>query len=219
MKIVENVSMESVFRKIGFLPIGQVYKLDFENCKLSAFKGINQYFLDGYNLFGYYTLERTTGIIEFFIPLKVESYEQGLALLAYPLRNTKLENKPSWLNEGLRLKEHLPWEKELKAFEEKPSLIVEREWFRVLIRKIKLLVTTATENDVTIFSYEGNVFRVVCNNEAFVINGTGDDWQRTAIVKTQLLDFLPKRITNNYVNVYIWKDQLHIGNRTFKLET
>ena len=83
----------------------------FGNCKLKAIQGINQYFQYGFNFFGYYITARRAGEFNFFLPLQVESYEQGLAFLAYYLRNAHLKNKPDWLNHGLALREHLPWVK------------------------------------------------------------------------------------------------------------
>ena len=106
-----NVSMQSILTKIGFLSNYDGLQFDFGNCKLKAIQGINQYFQYGFNFFGYYITARRAGEFNFFLPLQVESYEQGLAFLAYYLRNAHLKNKPDWLNHGLALREHLPWVK------------------------------------------------------------------------------------------------------------
>ncbi|MFZ4462511.1 MAG: hypothetical protein ACOYN5_01590 [Bacteroidales bacterium] len=210
--------MQSILIKIGFLPNGNGLQFDFGNGNLMAIEGINGYFQEGYSFFGYFISEWSAGEFDFFIPLQVESYEQGLAFIAYYLRNADLKNKPDWLKEGLDLGEHLPWEKENKAYKENPKATIEHEWFRVLVNKLRLLISISTEEDVTIFSFDGTLLKVVCNNETFVVSGIGKDWQRTATVKTQSLNFLPKRIPNRNVPVYIWKDELHIGNRIFILE-
>jgi hypothetical protein len=215
----KNVSMQSILSKIGFLPNGDGgLHFDFGNCKLNAIQGMNRYLQDGYNFFGYYISDRSAGNIDFFLPLEVESYEQGIALLAYYLRNATFINKPDWLIEGLALSEHLPWEKEIRAYNENPKAIIEHEWFRVLVKKLRLLISVSKEEDVTRYSFKGNVLEVVCNNESLVISGLGKDWHRTATVKTKSLDSLPKRILNKSILVYIWEDNLHIGNRLYKLE-
>ncbi|WP_426092367.1 hypothetical protein [Flavobacterium sp. DSR3-2] len=213
-----NVSLQSILIKIGFLPNGDGLQFDFGNCKLKAIQGINQYFQDGFNFVGYYITGRSAGELDFFLPLQVESYEQGLSVIAYYLRNADFKNKPDWLNEGLALREHLPWLKETKAYNENPNAIIEHEWFRVLVNKLKLIISTSTNEDVTTFSFDGIVLTVVCNNEIFVVSGLGKNWQSIAKVKTKSLEFLPKRIPDRDIPVYIWKDNLHIGNRVFKLE-
>lgn len=58
---------------------------------------------------GSYKTERSAGMIDFFLPLEVKSYEQGIALIAYYLRKADFAVKPDWLFEGITLKEKLPW--------------------------------------------------------------------------------------------------------------
>lgn len=213
-----DFSLQSILTKIGFLPNEKGLYYDFGNFELVAIKGINRYIQKGYTFIGCYVTARSAGIIDFFIPLQVESYEQGVALMAYYLRSTKLKNKPDWLDEGLALREHLPWEKETKAYNENPVAIIEHEWFRILVKKIRILIPSSSDDDVTKFSFDGSVLKVVCNNETFVITGLGKDWQKTVSVKTKSLDFLPKRIQNKDILIYVWKDYLYIGNRAFPLE-
>jgi len=213
-----NVSMESILIQIGFLPYENGLQFCFGNCNLKAIQGINRNFQEGFNFYCYYISNRTAGELEFFLPYQVDSYEQGLAFIAYYLRNADLKNKPHWVNEGLALSEHLPWEKDRKEYNENPTATIEHEWFRVLVNKLRLLISYSKDEDVSTFSFDGTVLKVVCNNETFVVGGLGKGWQRTATVKTKSLDFLPKRISNRNVPVFIWKDNLHIGNRVFKLK-
>ncbi len=218
INIEAKVSVHTILIEIGFLPIEDGLQLDLGNCKLKAIQGINRHFQEGYNFFGYYISERRAGELDFFLPLQLESYEQVLAFIAYYLRNADLRIKPDWLNEGLALKEHLPWQRDSKKYNENPKSTIEHEWFRVMVKKIRLLIPTSTDEDVTIFSFDGTVLKVVCNNQTFVVSGLGQDWQRTATVKTKSLNFLPKRILNRDVQVFIWQDKLNIGNRIFDLE-
>lgn len=213
----ENISVDFVLIKIGFVPTENSLQFDFGNCKLKAIQSINRYFLEGYNFFGFYISERRAGELNFFLPLELESYEQVLAFMAYNLRNADLKIKPDWLNEGHALKEHLPWERELKEFQEKPSFSIEHEWFRVIVKKIRLLTQASTDEDVTTFSFDGAVLKVVCNNQPFVVSGLGKAWQQTVTVKTKSLSFLPKRIFKRDVWFYIWQDKFHIGKRAFDM--
>lgn len=218
LNIEANVALQSILIEIGFIPIEEGFQFDFGNCKLKAIEGTNQYFQEGFNFCGHYITDRKFGELVFFLPLQVESNQQGFALLAYYLRNANFKNKPDWLSEGLALTEFLPWKKNLKAYNENPKAFIEHEWFRVIVKKMKLLISNSTDENVTIFSFDGTVLKVVCNNETLVVSGIGKDWQRIAKVKTKSLDFLPKRISNSDVEIFIWQDKLNIGNRVFNLE-
>lgn len=62
-----------------------------------------------YVLLGSVVRDRTASMIEYKLPCRVANREQGLALLAYPLRNLRFANTPGWLIEGQALSNHLPW--------------------------------------------------------------------------------------------------------------
>lgn len=212
-----KISMRSILAKIGFTPDSNNLQFDFGNCILNAVQGFNPHLSEGFIFLGYYTSKRSSGFIDFFVPLNVESYEQGLSFLAYYLRNADLKYKPSWLLEGLTLKDNLPWEKEKKAFRENPHAIIEHEWFRVLVKKLRPLITNSTNDDIATFSFDGTILKVDLNNKIFRVSGFGKPWQHTAVVKVKSLDFLPKRINNQDISIYIWKGRLRIGNRGFTL--
>lgn len=98
-----------VLLKIGFKPTDGMFLFDFGNCQLRAIPGMNNYLADGFTFLGSYKTERTAGMIDFFLPLEVKSYEQGIALIAYYLRKADFAVKPHWLIEGLAMKGELPW--------------------------------------------------------------------------------------------------------------
>lgn len=216
--IEKKVSLMSILIKIGFQSTGNGLEFDFGNCKLKAIHGINQDFKEGYNFLGYYISERRSGEISFFLPLRVESHEQCIAIIAYYLRKVDLKSKPEWLHAGLALEEQLPWKKEMKAYNENPQAIIEYEWFRIIVKKIRLLSSASTDEDITTFSFEDSVLKIVCNNQTIIVGGLGKNWHQTATVKTKSLTFLPQRIPNKDIYVFIWKNKLHIGNRVFNLE-
>jgi len=208
----------SILIKIGFQSTGNGLEFDFGNCKLKAIQSINQDFKEGYNFFGYYISERRAGEISFFLPLRVESYEQCIAIIAYYLRKADLKDKPEWLQAGLALEEQLPWKKAMKAYDENPHAILEHEWFRIIVKKIRLLSSASTDEDITTFSFVDSVLKIVCNNQTIIVGGLGKNWHQTATVKTKSLTFLPKRIPNRAIYVFIWQNKLNIGNRVFNLE-
>src|SRR4051812_10299971 len=112
----ENIELESILEKIDFKSLPDGYEFDFGNGKLKAIPGLTRQFYDGFTFLGYFISARKAGEIEFSLPLKVESYEQGIAFIAYYLRNADLKIVPQWLKEGLVLKHLLPWERERKAY-------------------------------------------------------------------------------------------------------
>ncbi len=210
-------SLQAILIKIDFQPCDLGFQFDFGNCVLKAVVGVNEYFQEGFNFFGNFSTERTSKMFAFFLPKDVASYEQGIALIAYYLRNTEFQFKPKWLSDGLELNGYLPWKIESKAYNEKPSVTVESEWFRVLVKKIRLLIPTSNDEDFTKFSFDGTVLKVQCNYEIFVIAGEGKNWEQTATIKTKSLDFLPKRFQNGDIVISIWEGRLSIGNRSFAM--
>lgn len=213
-----NILLESVLRRIGFLPTLDGLQFDFGNCKLKSIEGMTPQFYYGISFFGFWRTNRKMGELVFSLPLEVESYEHGIALIAYYLRHAELEIKPKWLIEGLSLSELLPWEIERRKYRENPRAIIEHEWFRVIVKKLLEASKNSTEADVTTFSFDGAVLHIVCNGINIVCSATGKEWQSAATVKTKSLVFLPKRISKKNVQIYIWQDKLHIGNRAFILE-
>jgi len=215
----KNISLESILNEIGFQPSELGLQFDFGNCLLKVVVGVNEYFQTGFNFFGNFISGRSSKMFIFFLPKEVESYEQGIALLAYYLRNTEFQINPQWLFDGLALSNHLPWKIKSKAYDERPTAIVESEWFRVLVNKIRLLISTSSDEDVTVFSFDGTILKVVCNCETFVISGEGNQWEQTATIKTKSLDLLPKRIQKESVMIFIWEGILYVGNRRFEINS
>lgn len=213
----EKVSIESILEKIGFTEIEDGYYFDFGNCKLKAIRGLNRSLKFGYNFLGNYFSQRSAGTLDFFIPIEVDSYEQGLALLSYYLRKVHFTSPPDWIDEGLNLQSYLPWRKELTEYEKIPQAEIEQDWIRLLLKKIRIHVSNSSDNDLTSFSFKDGILKVNCNNEEFAISGIGEDWLNSATVKTLSLDILPKRIPNRKVIMYIWKERLHIANRSVEI--
>lgn len=218
-KIEGNVPIEEILIDIGFLPTEDGLQFDFGNFKLKAIEGMNRSFFHGFHFFGFYTIARSAGTIRFHLPLKVESHNQCIAFMAYYLRNAEVANIPIWLEEGMALKELLPWERELKAYNDNPKATIEHEWFRLIVRKMRLIASTSNNEDITTFSFDGTILKIVCNNQLLVSPAQGRDWGKIAKVKTESLDFLPKRIEKRSVSIYIWKEKLYIHNRFFLIFT
>ena len=214
----QNTSLKSILLKIGFRSSPLGLQFDFGNCKLKAIEGLTPKLFYGISFLGNWKTKRSMGEIEFHLPAQMESYDQGIAFIAYYLRNAELLIIPEWLKDGFLLKELLPWEIEQKEYLANPTALIEHEWFRVIVKKLIETSKTCTDNDFTTFSFSASVLSIVSNGNKISCAATGNDWQRVATLKTKSLDFLPKRIPNRNVEIYSWKDKLHIGNRVFNLE-
>ena len=212
------VSLLSIILKIGFQSKATNFEYDFGNCKLIAIQTVNKYFTEGIQFLGYNISAERAEEFDFFIPLEVESHEQGIAFIAFNLRNAKFTKIPVWLKEGHNLQDELPWEKLNKAFKENPEASIEHEWFRILVNKLRLQISISTDEDTTTFSFSDNILKVVCNDEILVVSGKGKDWQSVAKVKTKSLNSLPKKILKKNIQIYIWDGYLHVGNRIYIIE-
>lgn len=216
--IVENVELEPILIDIGFLPVPGGWEYDFGNCKVKAtktYKWSNQIF----QFYGTYFTRRTAGEIEFDLPLKVESYEQGVALLAKYIRSKDFLNIPDWINQGKVWEDHLPGRRELKEFRDNPEANIEHGWFRVMLKKIIEAAHEANDQDMTTISFDGSMLRVEYRENLLVCPGIGKAWTAKAILKTKSLGSVPARISRNGISIYLWKDSLYIGNRVFQPES
>ncbi|MEO7049140.1 MAG: hypothetical protein ABI091_27795 [Ferruginibacter sp.] len=212
-----NTELVPILTEIGFLSFEGGLQFDFGNCKLKACK---TWTLSGDIIcfFGYWRSERGMGEIAFDLPLRVESYEQGLALIAFNLKNADFFKMPGWLKTGLEWQENLPWRKRQKEYEDNPKARIEHEWFRLIVKKLLAISKISIDNDITTFTFDGTILKIESNNLLLVCPGTGQAWLDSAIVKTKSLDFLPKRIQNKDVLIFLWERRLFIANRSFKLE-
>ncbi len=153
MSTNENVLLETILIKIGFLPTEDGLQFDFGNCKLKTIKGMSPQLFYGITFLGYWKTNRSMGQLDFSLPLEVESFEQGIALIAYNLRKAELKIKPNWLIEGLSLSELLLWEIEKKKYRDNPRAIIDHEWFRIIVKKLLEASKNSTEDAVTTFSF------------------------------------------------------------------
>jgi hypothetical protein len=119
-----NVATEDVLRVLGFEVDSNVLSdgmpglsFDFGNFKLEASENVNLWFQSVIVLGGVMATDRTTAVVHFEMPLELESFEQGMALVTHCLDshacgNFKGSSPVEWLNEGRRHRHLLPWYKQ-----------------------------------------------------------------------------------------------------------
>ncbi|MBD2752498.1 hypothetical protein [Spirosoma validum] len=194
------------------------FEFDFGNFKLEVIESMNRHFVEILQCSGINRTARKLTLIDFELPLEVESFEQGVAFISFGLGN-RFDAKivPAWYDQGLIWKHLLPWEKEKVAYNNKPSATIEHEYFRLMIRRMRKLSLLANEEDVTTFSFDGEIVRIVCADEKIVAPATGIPWQGSVSVRTKLLVNLPERVRNGFGHIFLWEERLYIASSVFLL--
>jgi hypothetical protein len=214
--IVQNVSLESILTQIEFKQYYSSFEYHFGNGFLQANRVLD--FNECFIFYGNYIGGRSVDEFNFILPLKVESLEQGIALIAFHLKSADLSVKPEWLNTGLGLFNHLPWIREQKKYQENPKARVEHADFFLNVRKLRALAEIAREEDLFVMSFDGEILKGVYHNKVVIAApATGKPWAQQAMLKTRAFSFLPKRIPKRDVDVFIWKEMLHIDRQAFSL--
>lgn len=215
--IDDSVAVISILVDLGFKEVHNGLEYDFGNCTLTVIESINFQMNYGLNFMGFWTTPRSMGEIGFFLPLKLDSYQLCLALISYYLRQAKLQTIPPWLTEGLGYSNLLPWEIEMKAYENNPTALVDSSFIKPIFKKLLQLSLNAVDSDRSIVSFQANNLSFKVCGERMVCHADGDNWLTEALISTKSFSFLPKKLRAGLIPIYIWKEELRIGNRAFRL--
>lgn len=151
------------------------------------------------------------------MPLEVESFEQGVAWIVDGIGQDFEPWIPTpWLTAGRVWQGHLPRVREMKAYERRPQCVVERDWFRVAAKKLRMIAATTADSDLAWLSFDGETLRFIVCGATVIVAATGTAWNARHAIKGRELDHLPKRLRDP-VPVSIWDGKLSIGNRAWSL--
>lgn len=194
------------------------YFYDFGNFRLEAAQLTSRYFRPVFVFSGVISNTRSLKMLNFELPLEVESFEQGVALIAHGLGANFVPDVPtSWLADGRSWESHLPGVRELVAYNKRPHCLVEKDWFRLALKKL-FEIGASTEADALVWiGFDGEVLRFSCIGNVVICPATGSPWDEKYFIRASQLAHLPKRL-RNWVDVSIWEDRLTIGNRLWYLE-
>jgi hypothetical protein len=213
-----------IFEKLGFEKIWgtatdqePAYRYDFGNIQLTATQVTNLHFKAVFLLGGVARDERSGGMIDFQMPLEVESFEQGVAFIAYAIRDFSPQKPTPWLEQGRQCAELLPWVREMRMYEGRPHCSVDWEYFRVTVQKLREQLSSADPSEVVSFEFDGEVLRIKTPHALFAMPARGVRWDQRYFLQMSKLDFLPKRITHRPVSFSIWEGKICIGSRLFPL--
>jgi hypothetical protein len=105
----ELIKLEDVLMKLGFQKQESYYFYDFGNCELKAIPSTTKFLAECITFLGLISAGSSSQLIDFDLPIMVDSYEQGEALIAFNLQGVKFKNKPIWLDAYIRYNNYLPW--------------------------------------------------------------------------------------------------------------
>ncbi len=159
---------------------------------------------------------RSIHMIEAEMRLEMDSYEQGVAWLAYILRDVFRQfEKPDWLIEGEGWADQLPWRLDAARAAPRSSCKVPREWFRLAAKQLRTLAETAEPLDEARFDFDGLILTLNVGAAQIPLPAKGDAWDRPAWVRLAALADLPKRLVYDPVTIAVWDTRLGIANTRF----
>lgn len=106
---------------IGFELKSNTLVYNFRRINIIANQSVNQYFQESILFYGSYFGNNSVGEIDFQLPIEVDLYETGLALIAFNLKGVDIVDRPEWLEIGLTLQHILPWESSLSPIMQLPK--------------------------------------------------------------------------------------------------
>ena len=212
----------NILREIGFTEIDETtFKWDFGNGALTASDCLGLRSGHAVYLSGFVITPRTATEIDYALPLSVESFEQGLAWLAYACRHCSPARPTPWLAEGLQLEEHLPWVRKQKEDEARqlasPQCWVPRDWFRLASRTLREAAQTALADDRAAFVLDGPGLRIEFGKSVLMLPAEGRAWPHRVYVDLNRLSGLPKQLMMDPVPLSVWEDKLSIAWTSFPL--
>ena len=214
--------------RLGFQPTtelisdrGSALEFDFGNLRLSAVYGLNRWLKEVVSFGGHHYSSRSIGEIAFEIPPMVVSREMCLALLVEGLRcgepNGFLPMKRvPWVIEGLSQLRNLPRRKNLDAYANRPLCMVERDWMRLGLKKLKEALHTVLEQDVVLVTFDGEILRFRCGEELVAMPARGNAWPLEVTLDSCRLRELPPRLPQPFIQVSFWDSKLFILNRSYQ---
>jgi hypothetical protein len=130
------VNTRSLFETLGFqknwgaiADEQPAYAYDFGNLYLTAAQVTSRWFRPVFSLGGVVQDARSIGLVEFEMPLEIDSFEQGVAWISHGIGTDFQPRIPTpWLADAREWKDHLPWVREMKSYEYRPQCSVERDW-------------------------------------------------------------------------------------------
>jgi hypothetical protein len=192
------------------------YYYDFGNLRLTAAE-VMGFGRPRFHFGGVWRGVNSMSMVDFEMPVEVESLEQGAAWIAYGIGESFRPLHPTpWLADGRTWQDHLPWVRRMEEYKARPTCSVEKEWFKVAAKKLRPLADVASASDLLWFAFDGEALRIAGCGVAVILPATGTAWDLRYAIKGTQLDHLPTRLPDPVV-IAVWEGTLSVGRRVWTL--
>lgn len=215
----QSLKTSDLLLDLGFRPVVAQYAeeqpgycYDFGNLRLVAARMTSIHLQQVMHFSGVTSSSRAVALVEFELPLALESYEQGVSIIAYNIGRqfTPLRATP-WLDQGRAWEEHLPHRRQMREYEQRPQCRVEADWFRVAAKRL-IAVGEAAETDAEFgVSYRNSVLKFELPGQILVMPAEGQSWTQVYRCRLQDLRGIRKRTPSRGVLLSVWEGRLEIG--------
>lgn len=225
MSSPKSVQTWTVLKALGFVGDSSVIHSDRQpglslmlgRHKIEASELLNRWFAPIVRISGVVAAPRTVIQVAGEIAREVESVEQGMAFLAFILKdamdNIDPSQIPSWLTEGRCHAHLLPWERENAAYQARPHCYVERDWMRLGLRALADTLAELDDQQPVVLSFDAGALTISCAGKAIPMPATGAPWPERFVLTAGQLRDMPHRLMRPSIEVSIWESRLRIGNR------
>lgn len=224
MSVTHSLQTWDILKEFGFQPDASVWSdiqpglsFDFGNFKLSASAVMNMRFAEVVMFTGVLATPRTIAEVQFEMPRGIESREKTAAWLTWNLDKyadrvfTPAVPVP-WLELGRANHRLLPWYFDREAYEARPHCLLERDWARPLLKKLRATISSTPEESVVWFSFDGEVLKICCGEAVMAAAAHGERWPARFGLKAAQLKDLPNRLMQPIVEFSEWEKRFHIAN-------
>lgn len=216
------IPVVGILKSMGFETSGDALgtlKFDFGNLVLVALPCANQFLRPAVMFSGHYSDQRIVAEISFEMPDKVESELQAKAWLAYGIGESFHPKRPcAWLQEGKLAQEFLPWEREMRAYKDRPFVWVPRDWIRLAAKELRHAAELAPERQLCGIKFDGRILTIDLGRRAIPLPAEGaKPWEHSFKMRVKQLAGLPRRWVRDPVPIGVWNDQIEFGSFVFDL--
>jgi hypothetical protein len=206
-------------QQLGF---NENLQFDFGNLTLSAMETLNRHFVEIVLIVGVFSNHRMISNVEIEIPLQVESTVQAAAFIAWGInkqigRNFTPQNLTQWLEEGKNNFDLLPWIKEQKIYNERPKCLVKREWLKLALRDLNLILPELDETDSFFITFQKGVFSIQSVLKTIAFPAVGNDWKKEYQITVSNFNRFPKRLNQAEIEISVWNNKISLANWSYSI--
>ncbi len=214
-----------ILKDFGFLPDSRVWsdiqpglRFDFGNLILSAGAVTTGWRLTPVILYtGILHSPRSISEVQFEMPRTVDSPEMCAAWIVWHLDQLcdgdyHPVKGAEWLAIGRANKLLLPWVIDMDAYENRPYCSVEKEWARMMLKRLQAALADAKDADLVWFGFDGKLLLIHCGSHMIPAEAKGNAWSSRYALQACQLTELPKRLGRQKVGFSVWEGKLGIGS-------